>query len=218
MIYHAARRIQTTEVTPLLSILSSARRARPGWARPIGLVSCLALALAGGACSPPPPRVALNAHATAEWKGDDKELFGDSVDQGAFPPPGSPPLRDEANEARIVPRVDRADGVVVAKFVSVTSEPAGDKQRFRLELAADGQPLSGKAPPESPFVLVVDPDAPAFGTIRAQGDRLIGQKVVVYYRRYADDADTLRHRFHLSAVTPGLLKFIADYKTKKQFH
>lgn len=209
MIYHAARRIQTTEVTPLLSKLSFSR---------LALSVTLSVNLSVAACSPPPPRVALHAHATAEWKGDDKELFGDSVDQGAFPPPGSAPLRDEANEARIVPRVDRADGVVVAKFVSVTSEPAGEKQRFRLELVAEGQPLSGKAPPESPFVLVVDPDAPAFGTIRAQGDRLIGQKVVVYYRRYADDADTLRHRFHLSAATPALLKFIGDYTTKKQFH
>lgn len=186
--------------------------------RSLSIVAALALFSAlPAACSPPAPRIALAAHPPSEWTGDDHELFGDSIDLGAFPPPGSTPLRDEANEGKIVPRVDRADGVVLAKFVSVSSEPSGDKQRFRLELLVVGEPLSGKAPPESPFVLVVDPQDPAFGSIRAQGDKLIGQKIVVYYKRYGDDVDTLRNRFHLSGATPALLKFISDYRTKKQF-
>jgi len=178
-----------------------------------------ALALFGGlpSCSPPAPRVALAAHPPAEWTGDDHDLFADSIDLGAFPPPGSAPLRDEANEGKIVPRLDRADGVVLAKFVSVSSEPSGDKTRFRLELVVEGEPLLGKAPPESPFVLVVDPQDSAFGSIRGQGSKLIGQKIVVYYKRYGDDVDTLRNRFHLSGPTPALLKFISDYRTKKQF-
>ena len=210
LIYHDPARIQTIEV-PLKPI-------RP----PSSLLHLLVAGIFGlisvEACSPAAARPAgLVAHPAAEWKGEDQDLFGDSVDVGAFPPPGSAPVRDEASEAKLLPRLNHADGVVLAKFVSVTSEPAGDKERFRLEMVVEGEPLLGKAPPGSPFILVVDPYDGAFGTIRAYSHKLIGQKVVVFYRRFGDDEDTVRNRFHMSAATPELLKFIADFGTKKQF-
>ncbi len=182
----------------------------------LGLFLAGTIGLTG--CTPTSGRPpGLVGHPAAEWKGEDQELFGDTVDLGTFPPAGSPPIRDEANEAKLLGRLSRADGVVVAKFVSFTSEPAAGKERFRLELVVEGEPLLGKAPPGSPFVLVVDPAAGAFGTIRAHADKLIGRKVVVLYRRFGDDEETARNRFHLSPVTPELVKFISDFATKKQF-
>lgn len=162
------------------------------------------------------PRVPTSPESA--WTGSDAVLFDDGVDVGALPVSDAPPGRDESNEAQIPSRINAAEGVVLAKFISVSTEPSGDRKRYRLELIMEGEPLSGMAPPEMPFSLALEPEAPAYGTIRALDSRLIGRKMVVFYRRYATDEGTAVIHFHLSPPTKAVLEAIQLHTTRKQFN
>lgn len=152
-----------------------------------------------------------------EWTGAEALLFDDGIDVGALPSGDGPPGRDESNESLIPQRMDAADGVLLAKFIGVHTEPSGDRKRYRLELAPEGEPYVGVAPPDAPFVLALEPEAPAYGTVRAQDARLIGRKMVIFYRRYANDDGQAVIHFHLSPPTKPVLEAIHLHKTRKQF-
>lgn len=152
------------------------------------------------------------------WTGSDAVLFDDGVDVGALPVSDAPPGRDESNEAQIPARINAAEGVLRAKVISVSTEPSGDRKRYRIELTIEGEPLAGLAPPDMPFAIVLEPEAPAYGTIRALDSRLIGRKMVVFYRRYATDEGTATIHFHLSPPTKPVLEAIQLHTTRKQFN
>jgi len=166
--------------------------------------------LSGGAKGPTRP--------VSEWAAEDKQLFDDGIDVGALPSSDAPPERDESNEALIPRRMDAADAVVLAKVIGVHSEPVGDKKRYRLELAVEGAPLYAANAPPPTVSLVLPPDSPAYGTVRAIDAKLIGRKLVVFYREYAgeDPGEVVVH-FHLSPGTKAVLDAIQLHKTKKQF-
>jgi hypothetical protein len=152
------------------------------------------------------------------WTGSEAVLFDDGVDVGALPISDAPPSRDESNEAQIPSRINAAEGVLLAKFISVSTEPSGDRKRYRLELTIEGEPYAGVAPPDMPFSLALEPEAPAYGTIRALDSRLIGRKMVVFYRRYANDDGAAVIHFHLSPATKPVLEAIQLHTTRKQFN
>lgn len=149
------------------------------------------------------------------WTGSEAVLFDDGIDVGALPLGDVPPSRDESDEAQIPSRIDAAEGVVLAKFISVSTEPSGDRKRYRLELVVEGEPYAGVAPPDSPFSLALEPEAPAYGTIRALDARLIGRKIVVFYRRYSTDEGEAVIHFHLSPPTKSVLEAINLHTTRK---
>jgi hypothetical protein len=149
------------------------------------------------------------------WAGDEATLFDDGIDIGTFSQPGSGGANAD-DEAAIPSRVYKADGTVLAKVIGVNSEPMGDKNRYRLELVVEGNPLSGAMPP-SPFELKVEPSSPAFGAIRSQDAQLIGKKLVVYFRLYAsEDQDEAITHFHISPNTPRVMSIVQDTATKKK--
>lgn len=185
------------------------------------IAATLALATVLGACKPVVKGPSLPTRPHSEWTAEEAQLFDDGIDVGAFPVGDAAPSRDEANEDRIPARIDAADGAVVAKIVGVTSEPMGDRKRYRLELVQEGPALSGASAPV-PFTLLLEPEAPAYGTIRSQDAKLIGRKVVVFFKRYApespemDGAEPITH-FHLSPASPPVLDAIKLHKARKQF-
>ncbi len=180
-----------------------------------------AVSLVLGACGKPAPKgPALPSRPHSAWTAEEAQLFDDGIDVGAIPPGDAPPSRDEANEDRIPARVDTADGVVIAKGVGVSSEPMGDRKRYRIELAQEGEPLAGASVPV-PFTLSLEPDAPAYGTIRSQDAKLIGRKLVVFFKRYAPDpeedaVEAITH-FHLSPASAAVLDAIKLHKARRQF-
>jgi len=180
------------------------------------LVAALAALVSVGAACTPHKGPSGPTRPLSEWAGDESQLLDDGVDVGALPLGDAAPGRDEASEALIPQRMDVSDGVVVAKVIAVSAEPVGDKKRFRLELAPV-QTLSGTTP-EGTIVLKVEPASPSFGTIRANETRLIGRKLVVFYRQYAadDGGEPIAH-FHLSPATKSVLDGISLHSTKKQF-
>jgi hypothetical protein len=140
------------------------------------------------------------------------------MDAGALPPnvPGTD--RDEENEAKIPRRLDLADGVVGAKIIGVNSETRAERNLYRVELAVEGQPYAGKAI-DSPFNLIVLPDSAPYAAFKTGGSNLIGRKVVVFFKRYApveEGEEPITH-FHISPMTPAVLKAIDTAKTRKQF-
>ena len=181
----------------------------------------LAASLALAACAKPGSKdPAMPTHPHSAWTAEEAQLFDDGIDVGAIPPGEGPPSRDEANEDRIPARVDAADGVVLTKVVGVSSEPMGDRKRYRIELVQEGAPLVGASAPV-PFTLSLEPEAPAYGTIRSQDAKLIGRKLVVFFKRYApgledDVTDPITH-FHLSPESPAVLDAIQLHKTRRQF-
>jgi len=167
------------------------------------------------ACGPSKPVATGPTRPLAQWTGEEAELFDDGIDIGAVPGSTGTSTADDS-EVKAANRTIKGDGVVIAKVVGVSSEPVGEKRRFRLELRVEGKVLAGSAI-DSPFTLVVEPSAPSFGTVRGQDTQLIGAKFVVFYRRYAadDGGDPITH-FHLSATDKRVLDAIERAKTKKQ--
>jgi hypothetical protein len=162
------------------------------------------------------PRVPTKSEK--EWTGGEALLFDDGIDVGALPSGDAAPTRDEPNESLVPQRMDAAEGVLLAKFIGVHTEPSGDRKRYRLELAPEGEPYFGVAPPDAPFAIALEPEAPAYGTIRAVDARLIGRKMVVFYRRYLNDDNQPVIHFHLSPPTKPVLEAIHLHKTRKQFN
>ncbi len=176
------------------------------------MVAVAALALACG----PPAKVAKGpARPITEWAGDDADLFDDGIDVGSIPPAGGTEQVDDVNDLKITARIYAADGVVTAKVIGVSSEPVGDRNRYRLELAVEGEALAG-ARIESPFTLKVEQGSPAYGAIRSQDAQLIGRKFTVYYKSYAiEDSEGLTH-FHLSANSAHVVGLVNAATTKKK--
>jgi len=179
----------------------------------------VATALLLGACKPSPGAAKGPTRPVSEWVGEDKLLFDDGIDVGAFPLGDTPPSRDEANEALIPQRMDRADGVVMGKVIGVHSEPVGDKKRIRLDISVEGAALYALNEPPATFSLTFGPDSTSYGTVRALDAKLIARKLVVFFKGYADEdgGDPIYH-FHLSPPTKAVLDAVELHKTKKQFN
>jgi hypothetical protein len=176
----------------------------------LALVAATSLALA--ACPSSNHTRVIDGHPIAGWSGAEATLFDDGIDVGALPAAANvEATRDETNDAMIGARLRDADGVVIAKVKGLTREPVGEKTRFVVELAVEGEPLSGKSPGDA-LVLRIGPESPAFGTIRARESDLVGRRVVVYFRIYApsegSDAQEAIVHFHLSGTAPALLEEI----------
>ncbi|MGZ3421303.1 MAG: hypothetical protein ACXWUG_12635 [Polyangiales bacterium] len=177
-----------------------------------------ALLLALSACTPKAKGPQGPTRPLSSWVGEEAQLFADTMDAGALPPnvPGTD--RDEENEAKIPRRLDLADGVIGAKIIGVNAETRAEKTQFRVELAVEGQPLSGKSL-DSPFNLIVLPDTAPYAAFKSGGANLIGRKVIVFFKRYApveEGEDPVTH-FHISPMTPAVQKAIEVAKTRKQF-
>lgn len=185
-------------------------RSRPLFA----LVVCFALA---GCRSTKGGESKVPTRPISAWTGEEAQLFEDGIDRGAIPLGNEEPARDEGNEEKIPARAEAADGVLVVKVVGFGAEPFGEQTRFRVEVVADGPPLVGRGI-EGTLPLSVEPRAPSYGTIRASDARLIGRKLVLFYKRYAadDGGEPITH-FHLAPVTVPILEAIQLYKTRKQF-
>lgn len=183
--------------------------------RPLLVAALAALVSLGTACTPAKP-AAGPTRPHAEWTGEQAQLLDDGIDVGALPLGDAAPGRDETSEALIPKRMEASDAVAIAKVIAVSTEPVGGKRRFRLELAIV-EPLFRKAP-EGNIVLTVEPTAPAYGTVRAGESKLIGRKLVVFFRQYAaeDGGDAITH-FHLSPTTKTVLESISTHATKSQF-
>lgn len=185
--------------------------------RRLCVVALAALVSVGAACTPP-KAPSGPTRPQSEWAGPEAQLLDDGIDVGALPLGDTPPGRDEASEELIPRRMDVSDAVVLAKVIAVSTEPIGaNKKRYRLELATV-ETLSGTAPDHA-IVLTVEPSAPAFGTVRALEARLIGRKLVMFFRQYAaeDGGDPITH-FHLSAPTKPVLEAVSLQSTKKELH
>jgi hypothetical protein len=178
----------------------------------------VAAAVLFAACKPSRDGAQGPTRPVAEWTGEEKQLFDDGIDVGAFPLGDAPPSRDESNEALIPRRMDAADAVVLAKVIGVHAEPIGDKRRYRLEVTVEGDPLYAANAPPSTFSMNFSPESTAYGTVRALEARLIGRKLVVFFRQYAGDegSDAIVH-FHVSPPSKAVLEAIELHKTRKQF-
>lgn len=168
------------------------------------------------ACGKPKTDPRAPSKPDSAWTGSEAVLFDDGIDVGALPVGDVAPTRDETAEAQIPSRIDAAEGVVLAKVISVSTEPSGDRKRYRLELAVEGEPYAGTTPPsDEPFALALEPEAPAYATIRALDARLVGKKLVVFYRRYSTDEGGAVVHFHLAPPTKAVLDAIQTHTTRK---
>ncbi|MBI2392498.1 MAG: hypothetical protein HYV09_23135 [Deltaproteobacteria bacterium] len=179
------------------------------------IAATLAIAAAAG-CTPSPKGPQGPTRPIASWAGDEAKLLDDGIDVGAVPLGDAAPARDEASEELVPQRIEASDGVVVAKVIAVSAEPLSDKRkRFRVELSVT-ETLAGKAPGAT-LELEIAPNGPAFGTVRALDARLIGRRLVVFYRRYvSEDGEAITH-FHLSPPTKEMLEAVGLHKAKSQF-
>src|SRR4051812_46061599 len=116
---------------------------RPAFA----LAAMLAVAVTSGtlACGPGTTSAKGPARPASAWAGEDADLFDDGIDIGAISATGGTggTTADDSNDVKITSRVYQADGVVLVKVIGVSSEPVGEKNRYRLELAIEGEALAG---------------------------------------------------------------------------
>ncbi|MEO7095416.1 MAG: hypothetical protein ABI175_19325 [Polyangiales bacterium] len=194
---------------------------RPAWhrLRPVLLGSGLLVGVvcAALACGPGAKVAKGPTRPESAWSGEDADLFDDGIDIGAVSATGGTggTTPDDSNDLKITSRVYAGDGVVLAKVIGVSSEPVGEKNRYRLEFLVEGEALAG-AKTESPFNLKIEPTSPAFGSVRSQDAQLIGKKFVVFFKRYAsEDGDEPVTHFHLSPGNEHILSQVKAVATKK---
>jgi hypothetical protein len=129
-----------------------------------------------------PPEASLPPYSAEE-----AVLFNDSVAGQVIRPAAWTP------DAKLADRVARADSVVVARIVTITLGQASSAgPTLRIDLQPLSSPLAG-AVQTGMLTFNLAADNPAYMLFRLRARTLIGRRLVLFFRTYADGPDTQLH-------------------------
>ncbi|MFI5296830.1 MAG: hypothetical protein ACHREM_01920 [Polyangiales bacterium] len=181
----------------------------------------LALSLAGcGAATTTTGGPKVPVRPLSAWAGEQAKLLDDGLDLGAIHV-GEVSAVDVQDEdfTSMDRRVDVAEGAFKAKIVGINAEDNGAMVHYKLEVALQGEPLFGPKL-DAPIVLVVEKRDPSYGTVHAAESVIVGQTIVVFFRRYEPETPggEVTLHFHMTVPSARVLKEIVDEAQRRDVH
>lgn len=173
------------------------------------LVAVAISALGGslGCRSSSEPRVASAIAGLPDYTPEEATVFDDVLSAGIFGTrPDAPPEKD----SNFPLRVRRADWVGRARVSTVSKETLAGKDGYTLALSPDGPAIAGN-PPSNPVELRVPRGSPAFLRLETTPDSVVGKRVILFLRRYADRGEPANH-WHGEADDPSIVAAIEHQK------
>jgi hypothetical protein len=141
-----------------------------------------------------------------EYTPEESRIFDDVLAPTVFGH-AAEPITDDGDMAQAVRLADFVGTVLVS---TVTEEALAGTTAYVLVLRPSGPPLSGRAMGE-PVELRIRPGDPAYARVGSAGRTLVGQKLILFSRRYAEGEEP-RVRFHGEGDSPELRQAILRVK------
>jgi hypothetical protein len=170
-------------------------RTRRAFATRLIVLAATAL-LAGASCAGTDlPAGEAKKLGLPQWKGTDKDLFGDELDPaalGILPP--SPPKKDQVLRARS----QQAEMVGRVRVQTVTVDTRGGQGSYHLGLRFASPLLAPTELEDRDFEVSVEAGDPAYGLVKAQDTGLQGRTFVGFIKRFAGVDDEIEIHFFLA--------------------
>jgi hypothetical protein len=171
------------------------------------LVAAVISALGGPAChSSNEPRVASVLAGLPEYTPEEATVFDDVLSAGIF---GLRPEVDPAKDPNMAARVAHSDWVGRARISTISKETLAGKDGYTLAVSPEGQVIAGSQ--ATPLDLKIPRGSPAFSRLETSHDALIGKRIVLFVRKYADRGEATHH-WHADADAADVMSSIERQK------
>lgn len=172
------------------------------------LVAAVISALGGVAChSSNEPRVASVLAGLPEYTPEEAAVFDDVLSAAIF---GLRPEVEPAKDPNLGARIKASDWVGRARISTISKETLAGKDGYTLAVSPEGQAFAGSQA-GTPLELRVPRGSPAFSRLETSHDALIGKRLVLFVRKYADRGEATHH-WHADADAPEVVSSIERQK------
>lgn len=162
------------------------------------LVAAVISALGAFGChSSKEPRVASVLEGLPEYTPEEATAFDDKLSAAIF---GMRPDVDPTKDPNTAARVSHADWVGKARVSTVSRDTLAGKDGYTLGVSPEGPALAG-GQPAAGLELRVPRGSPSFQRLEASRDSLIGRRLILFVRKYADRGEPTHH-WHGDADDP----------------
>jgi len=135
------------------------------------------------------PRVASALTGLPEYTPEEAAAFDDVLAPTVF---GLKADVDLDNDPHFATRVGHADWVARARISTVSKEELAGKDGYTLALSPEGTPFAGNQSATA-VELRVPQGSPSYERLEVASSSLIGKRVVLFLRRYADRGEATNH-------------------------
>jgi hypothetical protein len=125
-----------------------------------------------------------------EFTATEASLFDDTISVTVFGAELGEVAHADGN--KLAERTRRADAVVPVTVSTVSADVAGQDARYEIVVTPWAAPLAGSAEQE-PMVLYVSPHSPSFPFLGSAGSTLVGTRLILFFRRYAEEGKLSVH-------------------------
>jgi hypothetical protein len=175
--------------------------------RKVLVVAVISALGALGCHSSKAPSVASVLEGLPEYTPEEATTFDDKLSAAIF---GLKAEVDPAKDPNMAARVKHADSVARARVTTVSRETLADKDGYTLGVSPEGQPLAGNQPATN-LELRVPRGGPSFSRLETSRDSLIGKRLIIFVRKYADRGEATNH-WHGDADDPSVLAAIEHHR------
>jgi hypothetical protein len=173
------------------------------------LVTAVISALVALGChSSKAPQVASALEGLPEYTPEEAAVFDDKLSAAIF---GQRAEVEPSKDPNLNARVTHADWVGRARVSTISRETLAGKDGYTLGVSPDGQPVAG-AHPAVDLELRVPRGSPSFTRLEMSRDALIGKRLVIFVRKYADRGEATNH-WHGDVDDPSVLAAIEHQKS-----
>jgi hypothetical protein len=144
--------------------------------------------------------------AIETWADASKSLLDDDMDPGTFA--ASEVGGADAIDAKLASqRIDVSEGVIVAKNVETSHEVSSSVERYDLHFSIEQQ-LAGPRFTDPEFQMQISSATPVFASVKSLDQRMIGVRLIIFFKRYRDpDGNVITH-FHFAAASTKSIETI----------
>lgn len=141
---------------------------------------------------------------------EESPLFDDRIDPAAVGVADVTTQQDD--EAALRGRARQANLVARMRVQAVSLESLNQQACYRLQFSVIGEPIVQRAFRERTFEVLLDPNAPAYNTVRWLDTAMVGKTFVGFVRQVTGDGPPIL-RFHFSRDDAGVLRTVEEAKT-----
>jgi hypothetical protein len=172
------------------------------------LVAAVISALGALGChSSKEPRVASVLEGLPEYTPEEASVFDDRLSAAIF---GMKPDVEPGKDPNMAARVGHADWVGRARVSTVSRDTLAGKDGYTLGVSPEGQAMAG-GQPAAALELRVPRGSPSFTRLETSRDSLIGKRLIIFVRKYADRGEPTNH-WHGDADDPGVVAVVERQK------
>lgn len=145
-------------------------------------------ALGSAACAGSQEPKAARGEQLPVFTPEEASLFDDAFSPAVL----SSEIQFEADD-KLYLRVRRAEAVIPAVVATVTEDRGSNGEHvFSVSLRPTGPPFAGQEWREM-VIVEVGPVSPSYSLLQTVGRSLVGTPVILFFRRYKDDGQTVVH-------------------------